>query len=195
MATRSSVQESLSNHVTLWVDKDIRARILIDNDMNILWMNHAALGVINLSDMFYIIKNRLSVREERQLIALRSFIKSSGNHPSSMWIRNASHHYTLCVALALSDADGEPVTGLVLRPTTWFTNLDGGILQAEFSLTTAERRVIEALFGGLTADEVAANLAVSVGTVRAHIRHIYDKLDVGSREALFHKILPFSVDF
>nr|WP_233150837.1 helix-turn-helix transcriptional regulator [Sphingomonas sp. BT553] len=52
-----------------------------------------------------------------------------------------------------------------------------------------ERRILECLVSGNTANEVSWLLMISLGTVRVHIRHIYEKLDVSSREGLFNKVL------
>lgn len=48
-------------------------------------------------------------------------------------------------------------------------------------LTLREREVLELVAEGLTNKEVAAQLVISENTVRAHMRHILDKLHVSSR--------------
>jgi DNA-binding CsgD family transcriptional regulator len=51
--------------------------------------------------------------------------------------------------------------------------------------------VLLQMIDGRTADEIAGDLAVSVETTRSHIRSIYGKLNVSSREAMFRRIQPF----
>jgi DNA-binding NarL/FixJ family response regulator len=53
------------------------------------------------------------------------------------------------------------------------------------TLTPREREVIHC---GLTNREIAAALVVAPGTVRTHLEHIYEKLDVGSRMAALAKL-------
>jgi DNA-binding CsgD family transcriptional regulator len=48
-------------------------------------------------------------------------------------------------------------------------------------LTERERDVLELVSQGLTNREVAARLFISSGTVRTHLEHIYEKLDVRTR--------------
>jgi DNA-binding NarL/FixJ family response regulator len=48
-------------------------------------------------------------------------------------------------------------------------------------LTTREREVLERLSHSLTYEETAADLGVSVNTVRSYVRAIYDKLEVSTR--------------
>ena len=40
---------------------------------------------------------------------------------------------------------------------------------------------------------MAQRLHTSVKTVRTHIRHVYSKLGVSSREELFHKLTPYMI--
>jgi DNA-binding CsgD family transcriptional regulator len=194
MLTKSQKLEELAGHVAVWMNNDTRARFIVNDDLAIRWMNDAALHIIGALDIFDMAKSRLEIRDSKQFAAFRLFVRLAGPHSTSMWIKCSPESYILCTAIALSDNGNDPATGLILRPTIRAPNLDGVVLQAEYRLTTAERRVVEELFGGQTAEEVADQLGISVGTVRAHIRHIYDKLDVGSREAMFHKLLPFTSD-
>ena len=52
------------------------------------------------------------------------------------------------------------------------------------SLTPSERRVAELGSGGLTRRQMAESLFVTPKTVEYHLRHIYRKLDISSREEL-----------
>jgi DNA-binding NarL/FixJ family response regulator len=48
-------------------------------------------------------------------------------------------------------------------------------------LTTREHQVLERLARSFTYEETAADLGVSINTVRSYVRAIYDKLDVSTR--------------
>ena len=64
-------------------------------------------------------------------------------------------------------------------------------LDKVFQLTPAEYRVLGEMIEGRTADAIARAMKLSIETVRSHIRHIYTKLQVSSREELFSKIRPY----
>lgn len=64
-------------------------------------------------------------------------------------------------------------------------------LDKVFNLTASEHRVLLEMIGGHDAIATAALLDVSIETVRSHIRNIYSKIGVASREALFFKLRPY----
>jgi len=61
-------------------------------------------------------------------------------------------------------------------------SVGGDVLAVLGELSESELRVVRYLPSNLKAPEVAAELCVSVNTVRTHIRHIYAKLDAHNRD-------------
>lgn len=64
-------------------------------------------------------------------------------------------------------------------------------LEQAFHLTRSEHRVLMELANGHETEIIAMMLNVSIETIRSHIRSIYKKLNVRSREALFHRVQPY----
>ena len=58
-------------------------------------------------------------------------------------------------------------------------------LSLEKGLTGKEREVLDCMLAGVSRKEVAVRLHVSENTVKTHIKHIYEKLNVSSREEVF----------
>lgn len=56
-------------------------------------------------------------------------------------------------------------------------------------LSPREREILELLIDGLRYKEIGARLSISIDTVRTHIRHIYDKLQVRSRGELTARLI------
>lgn len=67
-------------------------------------------------------------------------------------------------------------------------------LEEAFGLTRCEVQVIEKLMSGHVPQQIADELAISVHTVRAHLRHCYDKLHVSSREELWQRLAPYRLN-
>ncbi len=61
-------------------------------------------------------------------------------------------------------------------------------LLTKYDLTPREQDVLNLICEGKTNDEIARSLFISKNTVKSHIRHIYEKLDVKNRSEIFKKI-------
>lgn len=64
-------------------------------------------------------------------------------------------------------------------------------LDEAFQLTRAEHRVLQDLLAGNEAELLSAQLGVSIETTRSHIKNIYTKVGVKSRERLFARLQGF----
>jgi DNA-binding NarL/FixJ family response regulator len=51
----------------------------------------------------------------------------------------------------------------------------------DYSLTNREKEILQLLSSGNSFKMIAAELSISLDTVRTHIKHIYDKLHVRSQ--------------
>jgi DNA-binding CsgD family transcriptional regulator len=96
------------------------------------------------------------------------------------------------VRAALRRAEAAPVevTALKVAPTLEATPLGGGRSADQFShaagLTAREAEVLCLVARGLTDQQTAHRLALSVRTVGKHLEHIYAKLGVTDRQAAVH---------
>ncbi len=61
---------------------------------------------------------------------------------------------------------------------------------SDHQLTAKEREVVDGLAAGLMYKEIAEKGGISIGTVRVHIRNIYEKLQVSSRHDAVKKVYP-----
>jgi DNA-binding NarL/FixJ family response regulator len=62
------------------------------------------------------------------------------------------------------------------------------IKQSEFNLSNRESEILELLAKGYRYKEIATKLFISLETVRSHVHHIYEKLQVSSRTDALNKI-------
>jgi len=89
-------------------------------------------------------------------------------------------------------AGGSPLSPVIARKlvNTFGEKPNKKVLGQE--LTERERQIIDLLAAGLMYKQVAEQLNISIDTVRTHIRHIYEKLQVQSRTEALNKIFPRS---
>lgn len=105
--------------------------------------------------------------------------------------RSGNGHYVVSatgisadtIAVAVRDADADAAFVTLLAD-----------LEDTFGLTPCEVHVIEKLLHGYVPQQIADELAISVHTVRAHLRHCYDKLQVSSREELWQRLAPYRLN-
>lgn len=61
---------------------------------------------------------------------------------------------------------------------------------SDHQLTPKEREIVDGLAAGLMYKEMAEKGGISIGTVRVHIRNIYEKLQVNTRHEAVKKVYP-----
>lgn len=63
-----------------------------------------------------------------------------------------------------------------------------------YGLTKTEQQIVRQMIQGQSVREIAAEMHKSVLTVRTHVKRIYTKLNVGSKEQLFSRVMKLMVD-
>jgi DNA-binding CsgD family transcriptional regulator len=177
--------------LTNWFNVERKGRMILTRDLHLSWCNLAARQLIGQRQCLVLRDGCLRPRAPAEQKRFEDFIRDAGD--------------TL-TALCLPDEDGEnhlvatairlPQTALV-GVTAYPAWADFQYLWADlhkaFGLTPSEQEICRSLSSGLTADRVAEKMETSVKTVRTHIRHVYSKLGVSSREELLHKLLPYMI--
>jgi DNA-binding CsgD family transcriptional regulator len=174
-----------------WLNAERRGRMILTADLALNWCNHAARKLIGQRQGLVLRGGYLRLCDPAEQKRFEDFIRSADDQLS---------------VLCLPDDDGEDhlVTTAIRLPQTSLVGVtafrawhDVEYLWADlhhaFGLTRSEQEICRSLGGGLTADAVADKLQTSVKTVRTHIRHVYSKLGVCSREELFHKLMPYMI--
>lgn len=82
---------------------------------------------------------------------------------------------------------GSPMSAQIARRVIQSFQHKTGIKETDL-LTPKEKSVLQHLSKGLRYKEIAAEEGVSVDTVRTHVRHIYEKLQVQSRTEALNKV-------
>lgn len=98
------------------------------------------------------------------------------------------------VLLAIQDVKhgGAPMSSQIARRVVMSFRQTPNHPRKGEDLSQGEERVLQQLSKGYSNKEIADHLFISVHTVRAHLRSIYDKLHVRSRAEAILKVLPDS---
>ena len=103
------------------------------------------------------------------------------------------HRRPLFRAWELRRSENQRYIGLIFYRSGAEFSLRYADLDKVFRLTASEHRILMLMLDGLTADELSQRLGSSLDTVRTHIRNIYGKLKVTSREGMFSRLRPYRV--
>lgn len=165
------------------------AEMLVTAELELLWSNAAALALMSRRGPVSLSDNRLILPLRRQEDSLRVFL-SELDEGAGVWALKVEDGW-LVRAETITPPDAPPAWLL-----TWQAMADAdrylwSDVGAHLRLTPSETRILRRLVDGLTVDEAANELAVSVQTVRTHVRRIYAKLGVSNRERLFAAVLPY----
>jgi DNA-binding NarL/FixJ family response regulator len=87
----------------------------------------------------------------------------------------------LLKAIAEVRSGGAPMTSEIARMVVEAFQKKAASVASGDSLTTRESEILALLSEGLSNKEIAERVSISYDTVRAHLRHIYEKLHVRGR--------------
>jgi DNA-binding NarL/FixJ family response regulator len=84
---------------------------------------------------------------------------------------------------------GSPMSREIARKVVQSFQPLNSTVSSEINLTKREEEILSYLVKGLLYKEIAGKLFIGVETVRTHIRHIYEKLQVRTRSEAIYKYL------
>lgn len=165
------------------------AEMLVSADLEVLWSNAAALALMSRRGPISLSDNRLIMSQHRQEDSLRTFLAAL-NEGTGVWALKAEGGW-LVRAETVAPADAHPAWLLTWQGMADADRYLWSDIGAHLRLTPSEARVLRSLLDGLSVDQTASRLVVSIQTARTHVRRIYAKLGVSNREQLFAAALPY----
>ena len=109
--------------------------------------------------------------------------------PQLTVLDEASHETYRLRAERVLGADGRPRGLVVIEPATSPGAAEQAQLLARYGLSRRESDVAVAIVRGRTTAEIAGDLVVSPHTVQDHVRKVFEKLGVSSRQQLAVRLL------
>jgi DNA-binding CsgD family transcriptional regulator len=175
----------------LWLDRQPRPHVILSEDLTILWTNARARTILaDQRDIHSRDQTFAAIAPEHQQ-ELHDFLASSGSSLASWSMpRSDGDGRLIFRAQRLEDSASSVIMVSFFGSGSDFQSVYAD-LDRVFKLTKAQLGTLLDLLGGHDADTIAQLRNVSVETVRTHIRIIYSKIGVNSREALFHILQPF----
>jgi DNA-binding CsgD family transcriptional regulator len=171
-----------------WLDTDRRARLILSGDLSLRWCNAAGRALLEIGGVLTLRNGVVRTSDASEAPQFARLAREAGPSLRVHCIPLGGEGHLVIAARLLV---GTPFVGLTAYPSHNAAAHHWADLGQAFGLTGSEREIVQALSRGLTADTIAKDSRTSVKTVRTHIRHAYSKLEVSSREGLFHKLAPY----
>ena len=186
-------QQSTSDLALSWIEHDLMPRVIVADDLSILWSNVAARSMLAAKRDLEERDFTLSTVERSRQLALHHYVTSSEVAISSWALKRSDGDGHVLFRAQKIDWYGLGMFGVCFFGSGEEFRVRYADLDVVFGLTGAEHRVLLDMLEGFAADQLSEIHSVSIETTRTHIRNIYAKLQVRSREGLFHRIRPYRI--
>jgi DNA-binding CsgD family transcriptional regulator len=189
----------------LHLDRYPQAFLLIDAERRLLVANTPGREILSLRDGFRLESGQIRLASSKEDSTLREVVReiaanreSQVNRLSVTRSSQASPYRLLMMPVPSLGAAplgiSQPAVAMVIIDADSAFSPDASALGALFSLTPAEIRVTSLLVQGHSMEEIAAELGVSLETVRTHVRRVFSKTATnrqGELIALVLRSVPF----
>ena len=178
-----------------WLDSGTVARLIVNEAVEILWANKAARRSLRQREVIDERDGVFCMTRAAVTATVQSRLPELLNDDFVVHSFNEGDLTGLVVIIRLLPGQSAPdrLYGLELRWANEAESASYGGYRAYFGVTHAEDRVLTQLLKGQNVESCAATLNITLDTVRSHIRQLYSKMNVSSREALFYAMAPFRV--
>jgi DNA-binding CsgD family transcriptional regulator len=184
---------AVGDYALRWLQIDPMPRLILDSALWLYWRNEAAERLLHDSPDLDARDGQLAAEDRQGNIALAEIVTNATNELSTCTISCMDGDGHLLIQARLLTAEDTRRVALCVQRTGSTHRSSYASFSPAFGLTAAEAEIAGMLISGKTADAIAEQRDGSVGTVRSHIRSIYHKLDVSSREMMFHRLQPFRI--
>lgn len=186
------IEHENRNIVFDWVTKERKARLIVDRTMRLLWANATAHDMLLQGAHIALGDSGVAVRQDQLRMMIEQAMRARTEESLFVIEHSDDIGSDLLVRFERLREDGaRAFFGLQLIPHAPPPGGWSEMLAAHFQLTPKQTLVLMRMISGESGDDIARAMQISVETVRTHVRDVYAKLRVSSREELFVRVRPF----
>ena len=185
---------AINAYALAWLKAQPAPQVVVRPDLEVLWVNDAAMTLINDGSDLSIRGAHLLIRDDLRTNGLLAFL-SSDDSTGLAWVfkRQRSEGYFAIKRDRPLQVSHEVALSLTFIATSANDRYVWCDIKPIFGLTRSEAALVKRLVSGQPIQAAADDLRMSVDTARTHIRNVYGKLGISSREQLFAAVLPFRI--
>ncbi|WNO54688.1 helix-turn-helix transcriptional regulator [Stakelama saccharophila] len=186
----ASNSEQLFNTALKWLEQDATPRVIVSRNLQLQWANEAAKALLDTGADIALRDGALALDGQYQQKQLADFVETLSSHMRTLAVECPSGGHFLFRGWAFEARRLACLCFVRDAPefTPHYTDVE-----KVFGLTHAEHGVLGLILHGSTVADIAQSQNISPGTVRTHIRRIYSKIGVSSRESLLFRLSAFRV--
>lgn len=177
-----------------WSALDDRARLVIDDMRTLLCADRRGRTVLRPGGGLRLRDSRVEPANAEDLPAFEDLIESRTSLESLGLKGSHGRGHLIVQASKICERRGKTLIGLAIRVVGRSFSPRWADLKQAFHLTQSENQVVKSLLSGLSAEQIAEAHGLSLDTIRTHIRHAYDKLNVSSRDQMWHRLAPYRLN-
>ncbi len=175
-----------------WLETEGGARLVVERSGRIIWSNARARRLLSEGSCLTMTAGQLVAAHRARHAELRTFLDNLNGGPEVAVLTSGEETKPPVVIIGCAlRVDSGDYLGLRIRQVSDAPRLLVADLTPAYRLTGSERQVVRRLVEGETAEAISKANGQSIDTVRTHIRNIYNKIGVSSREALFARVFQY----
>ena len=183
------VGETVSLLLTRWTFAAPYPLALLQKNGRLVWCNAAAMRLLQGASPMVLRNGLLMTRKSNTTTAFRTWLKALADEPSFHVVRGDTPQANIVIqAMAVSGATDE-VVGCRLRSASARTEIAD--LAMALGITPARSGIVRRMILGSSLEQISEETSLSITTVRTHLRNIYARLGISSRDELFRLCLPY----
>ncbi len=176
--------------LTCWSALDGRPRLIIKRDRTLVASSASANAMIQGSEFLKLERGRLTIAHDKDGAKFAEILTVSPEDAMTVLLRNGNREAHVIMRAIAIDRDLVCISLQKANDDHYVRLPDLG---TAFRLTQSEARIAEDLYNGMSPQEIAKQHDISIHTVRAHLRRCYDKLNITSREQLWHRLSAYQM--
>ena len=192
LRTRINSGLALGNILSRWLSTGMHARIIFDANYQLVWANEQFLRSRDDYNFLSIERGTFKFVKKKDQARLEDIVDNFDNLDGFLIASDSEGGRNFAIQVQRIECD-RMIDHFGLRIAMYEDYLSSSFkhFQDIYHLTNKEVEICYLLLAGKTVHEIADHKASSQDTVRFHIRNIYMKMNISSREEFFANLRHF----
>lgn len=192
LMTRITSGVTLPNIFSCWLSTGQHARLIFDEKFQVIWANTQFLKSVDDYDFLSVDRGIFRFLRKRDQFKLEEIVANSQIPDGFFLVAEMENSPKFAIQLQRISCDNiDDYFGLRIAVYNDFLSSNFKNFQDVYNLTNTEMEICYLLLSGKNVHEIADEKRKSQDTIRFHVRNIYTKMNISSREEFFANLRHF----